>query len=288
MRVGLNLVFLVHGHTGGMETYARELIRSLREDGYAPVRIVAVQALSELPMDEELRGVLLTAAGDASEEVRGQALTALIAAGDAQGENEAFELLKGDRAELEAGLLALRDSLATRRELAERTLAILDDLRTGKITPLRVEMSSIWRAIAQVPLEAAARILFDELAHKPSPDRAFSASRWFTTQIGNTGPEGWRLLRERWAQETDPERRVDLMNASCYDRGDESRKFLEQALDSSRMTPLEVLYAAQQLAQLGPAERVAPRLKRVALGIDDRAVRPALNNLLWAWYGLEP
>jgi glycosyltransferase involved in cell wall biosynthesis len=30
MRIGLNLVFLVPGHTGGMETYARELIRSLR------------------------------------------------------------------------------------------------------------------------------------------------------------------------------------------------------------------------------------------------------------------
>jgi glycosyltransferase involved in cell wall biosynthesis len=31
MRVGLNLVFLVPGHTGGMETYARELIRGLHE-----------------------------------------------------------------------------------------------------------------------------------------------------------------------------------------------------------------------------------------------------------------
>jgi glycosyltransferase involved in cell wall biosynthesis len=31
MRIGVNLVFLVPGHTGGMETYARELIRSLRE-----------------------------------------------------------------------------------------------------------------------------------------------------------------------------------------------------------------------------------------------------------------
>src|SRR3954451_11233290 len=31
MRLGLNLVYLVPGHTGGMETYARELIRSLHE-----------------------------------------------------------------------------------------------------------------------------------------------------------------------------------------------------------------------------------------------------------------
>jgi glycosyltransferase involved in cell wall biosynthesis len=31
MRLGLNLVYLVPGHTGGMETYARELIRSLHD-----------------------------------------------------------------------------------------------------------------------------------------------------------------------------------------------------------------------------------------------------------------
>ena len=31
MRLGLNLVFLVPGHTGGMETYARELIRGLND-----------------------------------------------------------------------------------------------------------------------------------------------------------------------------------------------------------------------------------------------------------------
>jgi len=58
-------------------------------------------------------------------------------------------------------------------------------------------------------------------------------------------------------------------------------------LDSGRMTPPELLYAAQQLASMGPAERVAPRLKRLALTVDDRLIRPALNNLLWNWYGLE-
>ncbi|MEA2425456.1 MAG: hypothetical protein QOH13_1866 [Thermoleophilaceae bacterium] len=31
MRLGLNLIFLVPGHTGGMETYARELIRGLHD-----------------------------------------------------------------------------------------------------------------------------------------------------------------------------------------------------------------------------------------------------------------
>lgn len=271
-------------HEAGLQ---RELLPVLRGDGALALRELAAQALSELPFDDELRAALEAAAGDPAVEVRGMALTVLVGAHDPLGENEALALLKGDRSELERGLLVLREALKTRRELAERALAVLDGLRTGAIGPLRVERSSIWRAIAQIPLEAAARILFDELEHQPSPDRNFSAHRWFVTQIGNTGPEGLRLVRQRWRSENDPQRRVDLLNASCYDRGEEGRKFLEEAIDSQRMTPLELLYAAQQLASMGPAERVAPRLKRMALGVQDKAVRPALNHLLWTWYGLE-
>ncbi|MBK7641808.1 MAG: HEAT repeat domain-containing protein [Planctomycetes bacterium] len=272
-------------HDGGMQ---HELVKSLREDGYIPVRLVAVQALSEIPFENDVREALESAAGDPAEQVKAMALAALVKAGDAAGENEALALLKGDRADLERALIVLRDPMTERKELAERVLAVLEGLRTGSIGPLRVERSSIWRAISQVPLESAARILFDEMAHQPSPDKHFSAHRWFLMQIGNTGEAGWKLVREAWKTEADPERRMDLLNTSCYDRGEDGRVFLEQALDSARMTPLEILYAAQQLASMGPAERVAPRLKRLALEIRDKDVRPAFNNLLWNWYGLEP
>ncbi len=265
----------------------RELVSRLRQDGYAPIRKLAVQALGEIPLDDEVRAALQDAAGDPSEEVRTLALIALVHAGDAAGENEALELLKGSKSELERGLVVLREAWGTRRELAERALAVLDGLRQGTFGTLRVERGSIWRAISQVPLERAARILYDEMQHNASPDTHFSAHRWFLTQIGNTGEEGWRFVRGLWRQETDPVKRVDLLMASCYDRGEAGRAFLEEALDSGRMTPLEVLFAARELARMGPAERVAPRLKRVALSISDRDVRPALNNLLWSWYGLE-
>jgi len=271
-------------HESGQQ---RELLPSLSADGFIPVRLVAAQALGEIPLDDEVRAALQGAAGDPSEQVRGQALMALVAGHDPAGENEALELLKGGSVELERGLLVLREPLRTRRDLAERALAVLDGLRTGAIGPLRVEKSTIWRAIAQIPLEAAARILFDELEHQPSPDPNFSAFRWFTTQIGNTGPEGWRLVRARWMQTSDPEQRLDLMNTSCFDRGEEGRKFLEDALDSGRMSPPEVLYAALQLCNMGPAERVAPRLKRVSLTITDKLIRPAFDNLLWTWYGIQ-
>ena len=56
MHVGLNLVYLVPGETGGMETYARELISALAQE-YPAVRLTgfvnreAVGALSALPLE---------------------------------------------------------------------------------------------------------------------------------------------------------------------------------------------------------------------------------------------
>jgi glycosyltransferase involved in cell wall biosynthesis len=48
MRVGLNLVFLVPGETGGMETYARELVPRLAAlDGVEPVAFVNREAAGE-------------------------------------------------------------------------------------------------------------------------------------------------------------------------------------------------------------------------------------------------
>jgi glycosyltransferase involved in cell wall biosynthesis len=41
MRIGLNLVFLVPGHTGGMETYARELIRALADEAPQGTELVS-------------------------------------------------------------------------------------------------------------------------------------------------------------------------------------------------------------------------------------------------------
>lgn len=271
-------------HDAGLQ---RELLPRLRADGYTPIRKLCAQALGEIPLDAEIRAALQDAAGDPSDEVRAIALAVLVKAGDAAGENEALELLKGNKSELERALLVLREGWGVRPELAERALTVLDGLRQGQFGTLRVERSSIWRAISQVPLERAARILYEEHRHNESPERLFSAHRWFLTQVGNTGEPGWRLVRELWRHETDPTRRVDLLMVSCYDRGEGGRRFLEEALDSGRMTPLEVLFAARELSRLGPAERVAPRLKRIVLGISDREVRPALNNLLWTWYGLE-
>ena len=46
----------------------------------------------------------------------------------------------------------------------------------------------------------------------------------------------------------------------------------------------EVLFASDLLARLGPAQDVAPVLKRICYRIEDNEVRLAMRCLLWRWY----
>lgn len=263
----------------------KELVSSLRDDAYIPIRKLAAQALSEIELDAEALAVLEQALGDPSDEVRGVALGALVNKRVAIAENEALDLLKGDRPELERALVVLREPMLRQPELAERALAVLSGLENGSIGPLRVERSSLWRAMAQVPTRAAAQLLYARAATEPSPTKGITAHQWFTTQMGNCGAAGRELARTQWAAEQDPIRRMDLMMVACFEPDDAAREFLLQAFESGRMSAPEQLYAAFSLARIGPAAVVAPLLKRAALEVDDPRVRPAFNNLLWSWYG---
>mgnify|MGYP000208479543 CR=1 FL=1 len=49
--------------------------------------------------------------------------------------------------------------------------------------------------------------------------------------------------------------------------------------------PLEILYLADRLAVMGPADVVAPRIEWVYKESTDPVARPALQCLLWQWFG---
>jgi len=66
---------------------------------------------------------------------------------------------------------------------------------------------------------------------------------------------------------------------------DRARDFLITVAESDRSTPIEILYSADFLVHRGPAERIAPILKRLALRIEEPNVRRALNCMLKEWYG---
>ena len=93
-----------------------------------------------------------------------------------------------------------------------------------------------------------------------------------------------RSLAERLAAESDPVRRVSLTFAVAGVRDELARSVLRERLELDELEPLERLYIASNLANLGPAQDVAPRLKRAALRATDPDERRGLQCLLWYWY----
>jgi HEAT repeat protein len=110
------------------------------------------------------------------------------------------------------------------------------------------------------------------------------AHEWFVLQASNSGVAGQPFLIEELASETDALRRLDLLWAIGAPGNDAAREALIEFLERDDVEPLEKLFAAQQLVRMGPAGEIAPRLKQLALRIEDPVARRALQCLLWKWY----
>jgi hypothetical protein len=265
-----------------------DLAPRLREECDDTIRELVAHAIGELPPTKETRAWLASGLSDRSRGVRTACMTALVKVKDDAAENAALELLKGETLELETGVRVLREAWSEDRPLAERALSILRGLRSGDIQPVRVLPLTLDRAISQVPLEAAAEFLYELARTTPGEIGGIRAHRWYLQQAGNTEPAGWSFLRAQWDHETDPARRMDIVMACDFEDSQRARDFITSVVESERTTPIELLYAADLLVHRGPADQVAPLLKRVALRVEDAAVRPALNCILWEWYGASP
>jgi hypothetical protein len=257
----------------------------LVEDRDETIRASVASALAALPPAPETAAWLRKGLRDRVRAVRQVCLAALARAGDGEARDAGLAMLEGDRGDLESAMSALREAWAADPAYAARALYVLVRLRTGAQQPVRVDPTALDRAIAQLPLVAAAQRLYECARTTRGEIDGMPAHRWYLMQAGNTGAAGRTWLRERWDEETDPSRRVDLVMAGSYDRDAASREFLLRVAESDRSTPPEVLYAANLSVHQGPTAIVAPRLKRVALRIADARVRPAINCLLWQWYG---
>jgi hypothetical protein len=262
-----------------------DLAPRLREEPDDAIRELVAQAIGRLPSTKETRGWLAGGLSDRARGVRLTCMTALVKVKDDAASHAALELLKGETMDLESGVRVLREAWSDDPALAQRAFEILRGLRAGDIQPVRVLPLALDRAISQVPLEAAARFLYELACTTPGDIGGLRAHRWYLLQAGNTEPAGWSFLRAQWDHESDPARRMDIVMACNYEDSERAREFVAAVVESERTTPIELLYAADLLVHRGPAERVAPLLKRVALRVEDPAVRPALNCILWEWYG---
>ena len=259
----------------------------LESDPEASRRALAAQNLSACTHEPAVRTALQRGLADPVREVRKLCLGTLVQTGDANAIDTAVQMLGGDRVDLEDAVLALREAWQRDAALAQRSFDRLAALRRGEAGPARVEVRALDRAISLLPLDAAAELLYAAALEPGAPISGVTRHRWYAQMIGNAGAPGARFLQERWKTEPDPVRRLDLFASAIYAQDDAARDLLVAVLDDPRTTPCEGLYAADKLCHFGPAERMAPILKRYALRIADPRTRPALNDLLWRWYGLQ-
>ncbi|MDA1264622.1 MAG: HEAT repeat domain-containing protein [Planctomycetota bacterium] len=258
-------------------------VAPLISDDHAGVRRLVVTALKDDP-SEVATEYLREAVNDPSEQVRKTAIIELVRRGHELTVAEALALLEGHIGERELGINALRSGWDVNTGSAEDALLRL--LRVWKEQPddagARI---SVLQALAHVPLEESASFLYDFGLQYKGEVKGQTAHRWACGQVWNTGTIGRTLLRTRLAEETDPFRRLDLIEFIWQDHEVVSRNLLLDVLRDETQTHYERLYVADRLTRMGPAELVAPAIKRYYFACTDFHVRPALQCLLWVWYG---
>ena len=262
------------------------MVEVLRNDDHSGLRQVAASQLASHAGERSVRDALFTGISDPDADTRQACLTALLATGDEATADYALTLLDGGRGELEAVLHALAGHWSANPGLADRARALLERrLADLEGEPLK-RKGPVLQALGSVPGAATARLLLgvadavaDEEIHQ------LSGFRWVSMQASNSGPEGREVLMAAWREEEDLVRRMDLLWPATSAHDDSTREFLIEVLLAERSAPHERLYVAERLACEGSATEVAPLLKRAARRMNDRVFRPAMECLLWRWYG---
>lgn len=265
-----------------------ELGSILLQEESPELRAIAATALGREPLTPQRREWLRVALDDADETVQAAALMALCAQDDEEGLARALAQLDGHAGQLQAALLALREPLQRSPTLARTAFErLLQRHALEEHRPL-AQRAATFKALGQMPLVEAARFLH-ELGRDAGEERIESlrAHDWLMIQASNTGLAGRSWLGEVLRQEEDPLRRIDLIDAVGSHRDDLARARLLALVEGEARSPLERLFAAHTLIQVGPSWEVAPRLKRVAIAMqapEEAQARTALQCLLWHWY----
>lgn len=255
------------------------------QDSHAALRTRAYELIAAEEPTPEIDAWLQEGLSDHAFQVREVCLLALVERGNPYATAHALELLGGNLIERNLAIRALRggwDANEGSAEAAFERLQRLFEVSQGSGSSERV---SILQAMSHVPLREAAELLMTLGEKLEGSIKGLDPFRWCAGQVFNTGPEGRELLRARLAVETDPFRRLSLIEYVWQDHSDEGREALLGILEDEALDPYERLYAADRLLRLGPASRVAPVLKRVYLACAHATVRPAMQCMLWTWYG---
>jgi len=261
----------------------RDGIALLRDENGA-VRRAAYGVLVQLDPDEEVTAWLEEGILDADREVSELCLRTLVGRGNAFGRSRALEMLEGTPQQRSSAIGALREAWdlnpGAAEEALQRLLGLLDASSDDASQRL-----GVLQTLSQVPLREAAEFLLDLGRRTEGEIKGIDAYRFFVGQVWNTGSVGRDLLRAELATEVEPFRRLSLVQWVWQDHEASSRDALLAVVQDVARNPYERLYAADRVIRIGPASVVAPILKQVYQECTHAVVRPALQCLLWTWYG---
>ena len=266
-------------------TTATELIASAIDDESAGLRVQAAGLLSRRLEEEVALEALRRALFDPEEKVREVALGALLEVADPAAVDTVVAGWGGDLLELGIASRAVLDRWDRVEGLADRAADLLMDRLAERAGEPLARREALIQALAQVPGPRSTTWLLEHARSEEGTVAGFDAHRYLSLQASNTGPVGLEMLRQAWGEESDPRRRLDLLWAATTQHDEVTRGFMLEAVQAPDTLPHERLWLAERLAREGPAEEIAPLLKRVNLRVTDREVRPALECLLWRWYG---
>ena len=262
---------------------ARDGIALLKDEN-AGVRRQAYTVLAEVAPDEELTAWLEEGILDSDRDSSELCLRTLVGRGNAFARSRALEMLEGNAAQRSAAIAALRNvwdlNPGAAEEAFQRLMGMLE--AAGDDSAQRL---GVLQTLSQVPVREAAELLLDLGRQTRGEVKGMEAYRFFVGQVWNTGPVGRDLLRAELAIEVDPFRRLSLIQWVWQDHEDASREALLGIVQDPTQNPYERLYAADRVIRIGPASVVAPILKQVYKECTHVVVRPALQCLLWTWYG---
>jgi len=262
---------------------------ALVDDPSPDLRATVLSAFSEDPeLTPERREALRGGLSDPYDTVRAEALRILCHFGDAEAVQLALAGLDGEAGVLQNALHALRVPMAGDEALARRALERLLERHTLEEHRPLAQRTALFKSIAQLPLAEAAEFLHRTgVAAGSETLESLRAHDWLMIQAANTGLPGRTRLVELLAAETDPLRRIDLIDALASIRDDLARDTLLALSEDPSKHPLERVFAAQGAIKVGPSWEVAPRLKRISYSLQEASeveARVALQCLLWTWY----
>ncbi len=257
----------------------------LRNDEAPSLRAMSVGLLAAHIDEPASRAALRDGLNDEDEGVRGGCLAALLAAGDEAAADFAISYLRGPQRDLQTAVSALTDNWEANPGLAQRVFDTLTALIEERAAQPLAELTAYYQALGQIPGPASTEYLLQAARKEGGTHQSMSAHRWLTIHASNTGAIGRAVLAQAWSDEADLERRMDYLWAATVGHDAQTSAFLKQVLMAERSAPHERLYVADRLAHEGPAAEVAPLIKRAMMRMSDPIMRPAMNCLLWRWYG---